>query len=71
MRSASQRVEETFLSGFSLARERILINVSRGFVSGEVVNAIKKKKTLSTTLHENLKNKLTSSSLVAFKGDFG
>lgn len=44
MRSASQRVEETFLSGFSLARERILINVSRGFVSGEVVNAILKKK---------------------------
>lgn len=70
MRSASQRVEETFLSGFSLARERILINVSRGFVSGEVVNAIFKK-TFSTTLHENLKNKLTSSSLVAFKGDFG
>lgn len=70
MRSASQRVEETFLSGFSLARERILINVSRGFASGEVVNAIKKK-TLSTTLHENLKNKLTSSILVAFKGDFG
>lgn len=70
MRSASQRVEETFFSGFSLARERIPINVSQGFVSGEVVNAIKKK-TLSTTLHENLKNKLTSSSLVAFKGDFG
>lgn len=31
----------------------------------------KKKKNLSTILHENLKNKLTSSSLVAFKGDFG
>lgn len=71
MRSASQRVEETFLSGFSLARERIPINVSQGFVSGEVVMLLKKKKNLSTTLHENLKNKLTSSSLVAFKGDIG
>lgn len=40
VRSESQRVKGTFLFDFSLAKERILINVSQDFVSGKVINAI-------------------------------
>lgn len=40
MRSESQHVKGTFLVGFSLTRERIIINVSQDFVSGKVIKAI-------------------------------